>query len=162
MEKKERLIVTQANINYPFSIVDKEIKKLSTARKTTRPEKGWIHEIRKQLKIPVNYIATRFKKPLKEHGFYLASDELTEVSTTTVHLLEKSEMNGTISINSLRRIAEAMDMELVYGFIPKQNNSIEDMLRSRLNDGTEGKSLSEVEIRKALKNPKSFWNGRKK
>ena len=33
--------------------------------------------------------------------------------------LERREQQGAVTINSLRQAAAAMDMELVYGFVPK-------------------------------------------
>jgi hypothetical protein len=38
-------------------------------------------------------------------------------SAQHIKQLESREANGTISINSLREVANAMDMQLVYGFI---------------------------------------------
>jgi len=42
------------------------------------------------------------------------------VSQSTVQKLERSEQEGTIQLASLRRLAEALDCELVYVFVPRQ------------------------------------------
>ena len=43
--------------------------------------------------------------------------------------LERSEANGTIQLNTLRRAAEAMDCVLVYALVPR--TSLNDMVDSR-------------------------------
>ena len=40
------------------------------------------------------------------------------VSQPTVQKLERSEQEGTIQLGSLRRMAEALNCELVYTFVP--------------------------------------------
>ena len=42
------------------------------------------------------------------------------VSQSTIQKLERSEQEGTIQLASLRRLAEALDCELVYVFVPRQ------------------------------------------
>ncbi len=46
--------------------------------------------------------------------------------------LEKSEENGSITIQKLRQAAEAMDCELVYGFVPR--TSLEQSVNARARD----------------------------
>lgn len=41
------------------------------------------------------------------------------VETSRISELEKSEVQGGITLKSLRRAAEAMDCELVYALVPK-------------------------------------------
>ncbi|MCH5716217.1 helix-turn-helix domain-containing protein [Niabella hibiscisoli] len=44
--------------------------------------------------------------------------------------IEKNEAEGSISLNSLREAGNALDMKLVYGFIPKEG-SLEQMIEIR-------------------------------
>jgi predicted DNA-binding mobile mystery protein A len=50
-----------------------------------------------------------------------------------VNELEKREANGSITIKSLREVASALDMNLVYGFVPK-GESIEKRIENRANE----------------------------
>ncbi len=43
------------------------------------------------------------------------------VAQATVTELEQSEANGTISLNSLKKVAAAMDCRLVYAFVPEKS-----------------------------------------
>jgi predicted DNA-binding mobile mystery protein A len=65
------------------------------------PHKGWIHAVRRALLMPRNELARRLG-----------------VSDQAVAQLERSELDGRIRLDSLRRVAEAMDCRLVYAFVP--------------------------------------------
>lgn len=52
------------------------------------------------------------------------------VSKQSVLQYEKSEAMGTISIKNLREIGNAMDMQLVYGFVPK-DGSLEKLVERK-------------------------------
>jgi predicted DNA-binding mobile mystery protein A len=52
-----------------------------------------------------------------------------EVSPQTVEAMEKSEVAGTIQLNTLRRAAEALDCTLVYALVPK--TSLENTVNNR-------------------------------
>jgi predicted DNA-binding mobile mystery protein A len=52
-----------------------------------------------------------------------------KVSPQSVDALEKSEANGSIKIETLRRAAEALDCTLVYALVP--NTSLEDAVHDR-------------------------------
>lgn len=51
------------------------------------------------------------------------------VTPQTAEALEKSETAGTIQLNTLRRVAEAMDCTLVYALVPR--TSLENMVDAR-------------------------------
>jgi predicted DNA-binding mobile mystery protein A len=42
------------------------------------------------------------------------------VTQSTVQKLERSEQKATIQVNSLRRVAEALNCELVYALVPRE------------------------------------------
>jgi predicted DNA-binding mobile mystery protein A len=46
-----------------------------------------------------------------------------------VDKLEKAEASGAIQLQTLRKVAEALDMEFVYALVPR--TSLDDMVRSR-------------------------------
>jgi predicted DNA-binding mobile mystery protein A len=68
------------------------------------PKHGWIREIRDALGMTAEQLATRMK-----------------ISQSTVARLERNEQRHTITIESLRRAADAMDCQLVYAFVPRKS-----------------------------------------
>jgi predicted DNA-binding mobile mystery protein A len=44
-----------------------------------------------------------------------------KVTPSTVHRLEKSEIAGTINLESLKKVAEELGCELVYALVPRQD-----------------------------------------
>lgn len=91
--------------------------------------------------------------------------------------IEKAEIEGDLRISTLKKVAEALDMEFVYGFLPK--DSLESMVKnqarkiavstfSKVNYSMrlEDQELSEEERKKALNDleqkilmepPMDFW-----
>ena len=80
------------------------------ALKKSRPKYGWVRSLREALGMSGRQLAVRLK---------VQPPRITE--------MEKAEKSGNITLGSLRRAAEAMDCELVYGFAPKTN--LEETLR---------------------------------
>ena len=76
------------------------------------PPKGWIRAIRDALGMS---------------GVQLA--ERLGIRPQTVEAIEKSEVAGSIQLNTLRRAAEAMDCTLVFGLAPK--TSLNDAVNQR-------------------------------
>ena len=68
-----------------------------------RPPSGWIKAIREALGMPAAHLAKRLG-----------------LVPSTVLRLETSEADDTITLNSLRRVAEALGCELQYALVPKQ------------------------------------------
>ena len=126
------------------------------------PNKGWIYILRKAL----NMSSRQLGKKL-------------EITAQSAQELELREENGTITINSLKEAGRALNMKLVYGFIPNEE-SIEKMIEKRafelaseiVNRTSNSMSLENQEnsnerIRKAIsikteefknKIPKKLWD----
>lgn len=66
------------------------------------PPTGWIKAIRTSLGMSMQQLGNRLG-----------------VTRQTIHDLEQREKDGSVTIKYLRQVAAALDMELVYGFIPK-------------------------------------------
>ena len=66
--------------------------------------RGFISEIRGALGMSTYQLARRL-----------------EISQPAATKLEQRERDGTISLNSLRKAAEALDCNLVYAFVPKRS-----------------------------------------
>ena len=65
------------------------------------PPTGWIKAVRLSLGMSMQQLGNKL-----------------EVSKQNIQDIEKREANGSITIKSLREIARALDMQLVYGFVP--------------------------------------------
>ncbi|MCX6380553.1 MAG: mobile mystery protein A [Armatimonadetes bacterium] len=79
-------------------------------RSLQRPARGWIHEIRMALGMSAAQLAARMG-----------------TRQSTVAKMERTEEEEGISLQSLRRAAEALDCTLVYAFVP--NESLEATLK---------------------------------
>jgi len=81
------------------------------------PSSGWVNAIRTALGMTLEQLA-------KKLG----------VSKQNIQRLEKSEQEKSIALKSLHELAEALDMQLVYGFVPKDGSidALIDRKASRL------------------------------
>jgi predicted DNA-binding mobile mystery protein A len=87
-------------------------KKLGPSRRYAAPVRGWIRAIRQALGMTTSQLAKRLK---------IKQPSLVE--------LEQSEARGTIELQTLRRVAEALDCTLVYALVP--NKPLDNMVRDR-------------------------------
>lgn len=93
--------------------VDRKLKAFKPLNKAIVPKKGWVYTVRTALKMSLRQLAERMN-----------------ITPQSVYEIEQRESNETITLKSLREVANAMDMKLVYGFIPK-DGSIEKMIEKR-------------------------------
>lgn len=68
-----------------------------------KPRKGWVKEIRTALQMTTAQLARRLGK-----------------SQSAISKFEKNECEGTITLNSLNDLAEALECELHYTLVPKK------------------------------------------
>ena len=92
--------------------LDSKIASLPPLQKMQRPHKGWIRAVKEALGMSSKQLAARLG-----------------VSAPRITALEKSEVEETVTLASLRRAAEALDCALVYSFVPK--GSFEEVLQTR-------------------------------
>ena len=92
--------------------LDSKIASLPPLQKMQRPHKGWIRAVKEALGMSSKQLAARLG-----------------VSPPRITALEKSEVDETVTLASLRRAAEALDCALVYSFVPK--GSFEEVLQNR-------------------------------
>jgi len=88
--------------------LDKRFADMRPTKQYSVPPKGWIRAIRDALGMTSAQLATRL-------------DMGTQQSISKVEL---SEANDTIRLNTLRKVAEALDYTLVYALVP--NASLEE------------------------------------
>lgn len=75
-------------------------------------EYGKVRHIKVSDKGWVNTVRTTLGMSLEQLGKKLS------LTRQSVRAIEQREAEGTITLNSLREAAHALDMELVYGFVP--------------------------------------------
>ena len=92
---------------------DKKLALFQSLGAVVIPPKGWVNTVRIALKMSLRQLGNRMN-----------------FSPQNIKQIEEREANGTISINSLREVANAMDMQLVYSFISK-HESLEQMIEKR-------------------------------
>ena len=102
--KKQKLIIEQ---------LDDKISKFISLKDFIIPPEGWIFSIRTALGMSLRQLATRLK-----------------ITAQSVKEIETREKNGTVSINVLKRVSNALDMKFIYGFIPK-STTLEKMIEKR-------------------------------
>ena len=83
--------------------VSRKVEGIREVFKDTKVHPGWIRYMREALGMKVKDLA-----------------RLTDLSSATVTETEKREAEGKVTIQNLRKMAHAMDCELVYAFLPKK------------------------------------------
>jgi len=92
--------------------LDSQFKAWGKIKHQPHPKKGWINLIRNALGISTRRLA-----------------KLVGVSQGQIVQFEKGELNQTLTIASLQKVADSMGCQLVYGLIPKTN--LEDIITKR-------------------------------
>lgn len=84
--------------------LDARLIPLSSLTTEPRPHRGWIRAIRDALGMSSTELAKRMG-----------------VRQQVVNQFERNEVNGSIKLDTLRRVADNLDCELVYFLIPRQS-----------------------------------------
>ena len=93
--------------------LDRKLAKLQILREVQIPSKGWIHAIRTAFNMSLVQLAKRLKK-----------------SPVSVKEIEEREQHKSITLKKLMEVGEALDLQFVYGFLPKES-SLEAMIDTR-------------------------------
>lgn len=88
--------------NLQLQQIDTKISSLQPLRDLPVPATGWLKAIRLSLGMSLEQLGRKLG-----------------IAKQNALALERREQQGAVTINSLREAAAAMDMELVYGFVPK-------------------------------------------
>lgn len=93
--------------------IDQKLQKLLVLKNMEVPPKGWINAVRTGLNMSLVQLAKRLKK-----------------TSVSVREIEEREQNKNITLNKLIEVGEALELQFVYGFIPKEP-SLESMIEQR-------------------------------
>lgn len=121
---------------------------------------GWIKTLRKAIGMTTAQLAKR-----------------VGVNQSRVIQFEKSELEGSLKLSTVNKIAEGLDMQFVYGFVPK--GTLENMVRNQakrlalkrmerldhtmrlemqgLDDHQKAKALEEMVERILIEGDKQLW-----
>jgi len=105
--KRQRLILEQT---------DNKILYLKKSDKMIIPSYGWVYSIRLSLGMSLRQLGNKMG-----------------MTPQSVKEIEEREKNGTISLKVLKQFGQALDLKLVYGFIPK-TGSLENIIEKRAFD----------------------------
>ena len=105
---KQKLLIEQ---------IDQKLSLYKPLVEIDRPEKGWIYAVRTALGMSYRQLSQRL-------GF---------AGRSSSSAVEQREQEGSITLKSLSEAAQALDMKLVYGFVPK-HGSLEAMIEKRARD----------------------------
>jgi predicted DNA-binding mobile mystery protein A len=94
------------------SHLDERFKAIGPTPQFAQPVRGWIRAIRESLGMTTAQLAQRLG-----------------VKQPTVVAIEQSEEKATIQLDTLRRVAAALDCQLVYALVP--NQPLEQTLRKQ-------------------------------
>lgn len=137
MRNKRKLLIEQ---------LDQKLQLFAQSRKILVPEGGWINTIRTTLNMTMAQLGSKLN-----------------ITRQGVKSIEKSEANGTITLKTLKGVANAMDLKLVYALVPK-DGTIDDLiqqkaeklaekivLRTNQNMKLEGQGVGDEKIAKTIK-----------
>lgn len=82
--------------------LDRKLKGFRVARLIARPDIGWLKTIRISLGMSQQQVANKLS-----------------ITRQSVQEIEKREKEGSITLKRLQETADALDMQLVYGLVPK-------------------------------------------
>jgi len=83
--------------------IERRLEKLRSISKDAHVRTGWIAYMRQAMSMTLSTLA-------KSAG----------LSPATVQQIEKREMSGRVTIETMQKIAAAMECEFVYAFVPRQ------------------------------------------
>jgi predicted DNA-binding mobile mystery protein A len=141
--------------------LDKRFATLRPLAKTPRPPKGWLRAVRDALGMTTAQLARRLR-----------------VSQPRIVELEKSEVAGSVTLNTLQRAAEALGCRLAYALIPdrpledvvkqraaviadRQSSAVEHSMRledQAVNDKEAARKLRERMVEDLLQRPARLWD----
>jgi len=92
--------------------LDKTLRQFIPLKAVVPPRKGWVRAIRDALGMTGEQLAARLN-----------------VNKQRVSRIEQDERFGKVTIKTLQNVAEALDCEFVYGFVPTE--SLEKTVRNQ-------------------------------
>jgi predicted DNA-binding mobile mystery protein A len=142
--------------------LDSKMLHYAALQQVAVPPSGWIKAIRTALGMSMQQLGNKLN-----------------ITRQAVLDIEKRESEGNITLNALKDIAQALDMELVYGFVPKSHSldalvekratalATQIVMRTSATMNLEDQGNAQKRIEKAIKEraeelkkemPKALWD----
>jgi len=96
--------------------LDRKLLALKRMENMVAPHKGWVAAVRAALNMSLRQLGQRLG-----------------ISAQSVKEIEERETKGAITVKSLGEVANALNMKLVYGFVPR-GLSLEKLIEQRANE----------------------------
>jgi len=93
--------------------LDRKFVQLSVMDSLVTPSEGWVYAVRTALRMTLRQLGNKLN-----------------ITAQSVKEIETREKNASITLKSLKDVGNALDMKLVYGFIPKEK-TLEAMIERR-------------------------------
>lgn len=93
--------------------LDRRVREVKNLGGVIVPERGWLHAIRMALGMSLRQFGERLK-----------------ITAQSVKEIEEREAEGSITLRSLRQTANALDLDLVYFLVPREQ-SLEALIKKR-------------------------------
>lgn len=93
--------------------LDRKLKVFASAQKIPIPQSGWLRTVRMSLGMSLQQLGVKLS-----------------ITKQSVQEIEQREKEGSITLKSLRETADALDMQLVYGLVPK-DGTIEALIERK-------------------------------
>ena len=106
-KKQHKIIIEQ---------LDKKLQSFKVFSEITTPATGWIQAIRTALKMSLRQMGNRLS-----------------ITPQSMKEIEQREKEGSITLKNLREAGKVLNMQLVYGFIPK-DESLEKMIEQKAHE----------------------------
>lgn len=104
MRTKKKLLIEQ---------LDRKLKPFVGTEKVIIPDQGWINSIRVTLNMTLEQLGSKLN-----------------ITRQGAKKIEESEAVGTVSLKSMKEIGSVLNMQFVYGFVPK-DGSIENLVNRK-------------------------------
>jgi predicted DNA-binding mobile mystery protein A len=83
--------------------ISQQLNNFAALKELRIPKDGWVRTIRSALGMSMAQLGSRI-----------------DLSQPRIHAIEKAEVDGTITMNTLRKVADALNCELVYALLPRK------------------------------------------
>jgi predicted DNA-binding mobile mystery protein A len=93
------------NKNLQIAQLNSKMLVVAMMKKISPPPTGWIKAVRSALGMTLQQLGAKIG-----------------ITKQSLMSIERREIDGNVTIKTLREVAKALDMELVYGFVPKDGS----------------------------------------
>ena len=93
------------NKSFQIQQLNSKMQVISSVKKIALPPTGWIKAVRTTLGMSLQQLGAKLS-----------------ITKQSIQDIERREKDGSVTMKTLREVANALDMELVYGLVPKDGS----------------------------------------